>query len=383
MGFECGNCERRFYSDNAMESHCRATGHSRIWYCDPCDRWFRSEHGLENHLLYAAAHAIRYDCLDCGRNFRFEDALFSHCKAKGHRWRWYCDLCDREFKTEDGLEKHCNSAVAHRTCDPCNRVFDTVSGYETHCDKSLKHRQRTNQSVECHFCDRVFKSPSAYAQHIESGVHKVTRHHVTQAVHSLRVVPQITLPISQFNAPPPSTTRIESWDDEWAVDADTSSALDDGWEATISAAPQPVEAGPPLREEGCAAATGAAITGPLAVAAHGPRQTSFGFGQLAFPIFTITEYIPADFIHLGIPYACHLCFQTFRNVFALTMHMNSAAHDPDAFVCPNAKCRKQFTLISGLMQHIESGTCGLASRQEVYQRFEKLTGRFSKLLKAA
>ncbi|KAH6880839.1 hypothetical protein BKA70DRAFT_1343012 [Coprinopsis sp. MPI-PUGE-AT-0042] len=245
MIFECGNCDRRFYSDHAIESHCRATGHSRIWYCDPCDREFRSEDGLENHLLYSAAHAMQHDCLDCGRNFR-------------HRWRWYCELCDREFNTEDGLEQHCYTAIAHRTCNKWDRVFDTVPGYENHCAKSMKHRQpeRANQSMHCHLGDRVFKSPSAYAQHVQSGVHNVSRHNTTRAAHSLRATPPVTLPM-QFNTFPPSTPHINLRVDERG--------------ANVPAASRPAEAGPPLREEELAAATGAAVPGPSAHATLGPR----------------------------------------------------------------------------------------------------------------
>lgn len=41
--------------------------------------------------------------------------------------------------------------------------------------------------------------------------------------------------------------------------------------------PQVVVAGPPLREEERAAATGAAVPGPSARVTHGPRQTSGPF----------------------------------------------------------------------------------------------------------
>ena len=56
--------------------------------------------------------------------------------------------------------------------------------------KSLAHRGR---EFKCPFCKRKFKSPSGIALHIESGFHKITRHHVTTAVRSLNIVPNITI----------------------------------------------------------------------------------------------------------------------------------------------------------------------------------------------
>ncbi|TFK28456.1 hypothetical protein FA15DRAFT_665427 [Coprinopsis marcescibilis] len=143
---------------------------------------------------------MAFDCLDCNRIFYSEHAIESHCEAKYHRrsYGWYCDLCDRTFSTERGLEQHCETATAHRTCDVCNRTFDTVDGYELHCERSLQHRQRLRaqqRPVECPICERTFNSPSAYAQHIESGSHGVNRHQITRAVQSLKVIPKVTLDV--------------------------------------------------------------------------------------------------------------------------------------------------------------------------------------------
>ncbi|TEB29312.1 hypothetical protein FA13DRAFT_1735019 [Coprinellus micaceus] len=95
-------------------------------------------------------------------------------------------------------------------------------------------------------------------------------------------------------------------------------------------------------------------------------------------------YTPNDFANLGIPYACGICFKTFRTVVRLTQHMNSPVHDPDAFKCPKPDCGSQFALVSGLIQHLESGTrtCELASASEVFERFPLLTASFSKYLAA-
>lgn len=53
----------------------------------------------------------------------------------------------------------------------------------------------------------MFISPSGFALHIESGCHTFTRHHVTAAVHSLQIVPNISIKkVKGADHPPPSLT---------------------------------------------------------------------------------------------------------------------------------------------------------------------------------
>jgi hypothetical protein len=93
-----------------------------------------------------------------------------------------------------------------------------------------------------------------------------------------------------------------------------------------------------------------------------------------------TVYVPDDFIHLNVPYACPMCASTFRTVIGLTAHMNSPVHDPKEFFCPNLKCNRQFVVVSALIQHLESGRCGLASMDEIFERFGQITAGISNLL---
>lgn len=60
--------------------------------------------------------------------------------------------------------------------------------------------------------------------------------------------------------------------------------------------------------------------------------------------------------------------------------MNSPVHDPKEFFCPNLKCNRQFVVVSALIQHLESGRCGLASMDEIFERFGQITAGISNLL---
>ncbi|TEB29317.1 hypothetical protein FA13DRAFT_1632320 [Coprinellus micaceus] len=309
---------------------------------------------------------MSFSCLDCNRYFNTSQGLESHCDAKYHDGLWEC--CNKTFYSWNAWDNHTATAASHRTCDRCNITFSTVDGFEKHWQK--KHTYKQPKLVNCNFCDRRFKSPSAYAQHIESGVHSVTRHQVTQAVHTLRVIPQITIAPTLEYYPP---SRIEAYEEtaddlRFALPTTIDPVLEVAM--TLPDAPAaPIEPGPPLNEREEEAALAPAIEPPTVTVPPASRVES-----------TITTYVPGDFVNQGIPYACPICLKTFRNVFALTSHMNSPVHDPDAFMCP--KCNKNFRLVSGLIQHLEGGSCKLASPAEIYDRFARLTASFSRLLTA-
>lgn len=94
---------------------------------------------------------------------------------------------------------------------------------------------------------------------------------------------------------------------------------------------------------------------------------------------TVIHYSANERSFNGTAYECYLCRSTFRTLASLNSHLNSAAHDADEFKCP--KCKKKCTLISGLIQHIESNSCGVAKFTQIADQTSALTAQFSRLLK--
>ena len=80
----------------------------------------------------------------------------------------------------------------------------------------------------------------------------------------------------------------------------------------------------------------------------------------------------------GLGYQCHICHKTFGVLHSLESHMNSPVHDGDEFKCPG--CQRKFKLISGLVQHLESGSCGLSGKGDVEKRFLGITAHLSRAL---
>lgn len=59
-------------------------------------------------------------------------------------------------------------------------------------------------------------------------------------------------------------------------------------------------------------------------------------------------------------YGCFLCNSEFVKLESLNQHMRSPVHEVDIYRCPNRDgCRRVFTTISGLCQHIEYDKCGV------------------------
>ncbi|KAF8904702.1 hypothetical protein CPB84DRAFT_1677157, partial [Gymnopilus junonius] len=97
------------------------------------------------------------------------------------------------------------------------------------------------------------------------------------------------------------------------------------------------------------------------------------------PPTTLRTYIATEASFNGSSYDCYLCQRKFKTLLALNSHLNSPAHDDEEFKCP--KCKMEFKLISGFVQHLESQSCGLAKTTQIDSYFNDLTDQFSRLLK--
>lgn len=346
---------------------------------------------------------------------------------------WTCVPCAVSLPSAEEFEKHCSEVdvAAHRFCAPCNIVFPTLARFHEHyadehdvevlvspeaqkikkevakerreanmteddkarqkaaeeqrkLQRQLEKAERKQKEMEqmkkeleskgpvvCVVCSKKFTTPGDYAQHLESGTHSaVKRHHVTQAVHMLDVAPPITLE--------PSLPYLAGLQDG-AGGRTTSTITEYG---SVPPSPTTPFTSIPSSPTGSEASS---LAGPMVLASSMSTAVFSTDGShlvspTGSPFDPAIAYTPNDFAHLGIPYACALCFKTFRNVVQLTAHMNSPVHDPDAFKCPGPKCGRQFALVSGLIQHLESGSCKLASAGEIFERFALLTARFSKYL---
>jgi hypothetical protein len=80
-------------------------------------------------------------------------------------------------------------------------------------------------------------------------------------------------------------------------------------------------------------------------------------------------------------YECVLCNREFSSLRALNSHYASSVHEAKVFRCPNhaSGCRKDFPILSGVIQHIEDGYCGARESKHVQDRLKSLMNNMGRL----
>ncbi|KAF8867574.1 hypothetical protein BD779DRAFT_1397994, partial [Infundibulicybe gibba] len=176
----CYTCDRTFRSPRALQDHCEAKEH---WNCAPCQRMFINEDALYQHLEHSSAHQ------DADESESESDES-AYSESEDDESPGYCDSCNRWFIDKGSLYHHLAENSKHNWCFLCSRDFSSETALNQHQRSKVHAIQRT---FDCPLCLKPFGLPSSITQHIESGCHKITRHQVTAAVHSLKVVPTISI----------------------------------------------------------------------------------------------------------------------------------------------------------------------------------------------
>ncbi|CZT03158.1 related to zinc finger protein [Rhynchosporium agropyri] len=70
----------------------------------------------------------------------------------------------------------------------------------------------------------------------------------------------------------------------------------------------------------------------------------------------------------GRAYACYLCRRQFGTLRGLNAHINSPVHEQSIYRCPGRGCGRDYKILSGLVQHVESESCGLMRFAQVQQQ---------------
>lgn len=58
----------------------------------------------------------------------------------------------------------------------------------------------------------------------------------------------------------------------------------------------------------------------------------------------------------GSYYRCYFCDRGFSKLTSLNQHLGSPAHEERIYHCP--RCKGEYVALSGLVNHLESGSCG-------------------------
>jgi hypothetical protein len=101
--------------------------------------------------------------------------------------------------------------------------------------------------------------------------------------------------------------------------------------------------------------------------------------MLTLPGYDNIESFATERAFNGSAYECYLCSRAFRTLYSLNAHLQSPVHEQNLYHCPKPSCRREFKLLSSLIAHFESESCGLFRFAHVQQQakhgVEAMVGR--------
>jgi len=234
-------------------------------------------------------------------------------------------------------------------CEPCQRWFNSWNSYIQHMDNSAAHQYDWESSSseeqelwECERCDRCFATEQARHQHSSSAANHpycipckrmfVNQNNLTQHQHSkIHMGSSIKCPWCKnpFTTASGVTIHLESGT------------------CSVSGLNR-IKINDMVRQLD----RGNVITRPM----------------LPMSGYDRVENIATRQAWNGIAYQCYLCARQFLALEGLNKHIGSPAHDQETYHCPKASCNRQYKLLSSLVQHVESETCGVMRFGEVQQQ---------------
>ncbi|KAF9048950.1 hypothetical protein BJ165DRAFT_1072615 [Panaeolus papilionaceus] len=332
-----GQCLDKAVSMQVREQVVAQIKTRRLW-CYVCNTIF-SKRGLRRHLPTNQHIAACNTCPFCKRVFSRPEQTVDHvakdeCKAaisndvrtttqeQLKAYTIYCSQCPTGFADQAMLYQH-YAAGDHFWCFVCSQHYQSPSKLSAHLLRSPKHALN---GKSCPFCSLRFGDPSATARHLSSQPRCAAYHHGMVGEYVLGVtIAQIMPPGSQTFVPA-STSMAASFQSP-------SIALSSSHQSSPSNIPT---------------YTNSAIK-------YTANQASFN----------------------GRAYVCFLCQKSFKKLPHLNSHLQSSVHKgtDDSFSCP--KCNRTFRELSGMVQHIESGTSGFTMPRQVIDHVREFTAQYA------
>ena len=342
--YSCPECKRRFALKPSLEAHQCESLHA---YCSKCNILSSTKHLHALHMqLHAPVRAMtpssatQFRCCDCERDFISEKALTDHLRCSkihgmGKRGN------KKKVKGKDQQEE--GSKGSQRTkCQKCKRIFTSGDALRRHLT-SVRHNPLSDiKCVANAECKKQFNCPSAQLHHLEAGrcVSGMTKTKLNAAIAANDPGRIITskgaTALLEDNSSATSTSQIRS-----PILTPTTTEFLDSY--------------PP-----------SSILTPTS-----PLSTSTNF-------YSLLTLRPRTWSGIQKCLLCPpSCTRTFKNNSALQQHLSSRVHAPVlmslplpvpdeiSFHCPRTlmdetskkKAIRQFSTVSGLAQHLESGAC--------------------------
>lgn len=275
--------------------------------------------GLDTHL---------YHCQTCRVTFESLQALKSHFDrsrvhsnddpfTKAANSDSYCLHCRRQFPSSKKLLHH--FSLAHKSDVVCS-ICNAQFRKAAHLKAHMASPVHNERDIPCPHCHKLFKTTSGVAHHLEYKCLKKVTEAVVQWDTNYMITNQ------RYTNRIQEVYHDDEYDDEFTLTERRDQGLMEVLDVLVTA-----------------------DTWDVAAQAY---------------------VCPVIHCHTG-----------FRQLHGLNQHLGSQVHrtDPDTFRCPG--CQARFPVVSALIQHLESGVCGLVKQQMVKEIYTGLHDMFQRLLK--
>ncbi|KAI3318571.1 hypothetical protein HD806DRAFT_512000 [Xylariaceae sp. AK1471] len=276
-----------------------------------------------------------------------------------------CD-CERDFKDEKALADHLR----------CNKVHTPKKPGKKKKNKEKEQQAESNQRAKCLKCGKTFKNRGALGQHLTSVRHKPLSDIKCAADEKCN---------KKFNCP---SAQLHHWESGKCVSGLTKAKLDAAIAANDTG--QIITSGRvttqwPLEDNPSGTST-SQIQSPILTPTSTEFHDSYPPSGMLTPTSTLSagtnlhSLLTSRYRAQSSHQRCPLCPPSRTRTFkpsALQQHMTSSVHprvtmslplsvpDKILFHCPKVligeesmkKAAKQFSTVSGLAQHLESGAC--------------------------
>ncbi|MGH0165775.1 UNVERIFIED_CONTAM: hypothetical protein FKN15_049468 [Acipenser sinensis] len=159
--FQCLECGKTFKWSSRLSHHLRSHTSERPYRCSHCPKAFKGSSAL---LYHQRGHTGEkpYHCSDCGRSFKRASLLQVHRSVHTGVRAFQCALCGLSFKWSSHYQYHLrqHSGESPYACSSCPKSFKSSSSLRRHQSVHSGARPYT-----CPTCAKTFTQSTNLRQH--------------------------------------------------------------------------------------------------------------------------------------------------------------------------------------------------------------------------
>ncbi|GAA5996553.1 hypothetical protein JCM5350_002191 [Sporobolomyces pararoseus] len=289
-------------------------------------------------------------CDGCQETFDDQDEFQEHLSTSyNHR---YCQRCNLDFEDQPSLDNHFHHSSSHHVCGICSIDFD-YSG-------ELDHHLRT-EHWSCFMCGMAFSTENLLLNHQTSS-------HPYCATHrrAFRNYHDLNQHLNSSAHLPSNIELVRVQIDNQVAQFDRQNLITNNTTASSGR--------PPSRR----------ITSGSSSSNRYSPYSNTRSTPVVSNLATNASWNPST-----QSFECFFCHSLFSSLSALNQHLSSPRHQYETFrqlptnkllyKCPNSNCTRNFLALSGLVQHVEFGHCGVRQFRGVMNTIENVMGGMKRI----